>query len=186
MKKSSSFGYRKVFVEINPVVFIMTEVILGLGSNIGDREKFLSEALRYIKDEAGEVVRSSSLWETEPWGFESEGAFINMAVSITTSLEPEKFLVVLHSIEERLGRHRSGKGFQSRTIDIDILFWGEEIIKMKELIIPHQSIAERRFVLVPLEEIAPDFRHPGNHFTVLEMLHQCSDTSYVRFYKAQL
>jgi len=109
-----------------------------------------------------------------------------MVVYISTSLEPEKFLAELHSIEEKLGRHRSGKGYQSRTIDIDILFWGDEIIKMKGLIIPHPAIADRRFVLVPLEEIAPDFRHPGNHLTVLEMLHQCMDASYVRFYKAQV
>jgi 2-amino-4-hydroxy-6-hydroxymethyldihydropteridine diphosphokinase len=162
----------------------MTEVFLGLGSNLGDREWFLSEALRYIKAEAGEVIRYSSLWETEPWGFESEGAFINMAVSVNTSLEPENLLVVIHSIEERLGRHRSGKGYKSRTIDIDILFWGEEIINKHELIVPHPAIADRRFVLVPLEEIAGDFRHPVNQLKVSEMLLKCTDSSYVKLYKA--
>jgi 2-amino-4-hydroxy-6-hydroxymethyldihydropteridine diphosphokinase len=160
----------------------MTEVFLGLGSNMGEREQFLSGAIDLLADEAGLVTQCSSIWETEPWGFEADTSFLNMVVSMNTSLSPEEILGVIHSVEERLGRRRNGKGYQSRTIDIDVLYWGDEIINRNGIIIPHKAIAERRFVLDPLCEIAPDFLHPVTHLTSKQMLSGCGDKSGIKLF----
>ena len=158
----------------------MTEVVLGLGSNMGNREKFLSDAILLLSQEAGMVSQISSVWETEPWGFNSGASFLNMAITMQTELEVEIFFRVMHSIEARLGRERSGRGYHSRTIDIDILFWGESIITRQDLVIPHPHITERLFVLAPLNEIKPDFIHPGKNRRISELLVQCADDKAIK------
>ena len=155
----------------------MTEVYLGLGSNLGDREKHLSDAISLLSKETGDLLRCSSVWETEPWGFEAETAFLNMAISLTTSLNVDGFFSVMHSIESRLGRERTGKGYCSRTIDIDVLFWGSEIINQNGILVPHPAIQSRLFVLAPLNEIAAEFIHPVSKLSVTEMLSRCGDRS---------
>ncbi len=155
----------------------MKEVYLGLGSNLGDREKHLSNAVSLLSKECGEVLQCSSIWETEPWGFEAETAFLNMAISIKTQLDVEEFFRVMHSIESRLGRERTGKGYCSRTIDIDVLFWGSEVINRNGIIIPHPAIQSRLFVLAPLNEIAAEVIHPVSKLSVTEMLNRCNDKS---------
>lgn len=158
----------------------MTEAVLGLGSNMGSREKFLSDAISMLSLETGKTVKRSSVWETEPWGFDADTPFYNMAISVQTELEVEHFLRVIHSIEARLGRERYGEGYKSRTIDIDILFWGDEIITREDIVIPHPHLSGRLFVLAPLNEILPDFVHPGMKLRVSELLSQCADNKRIK------
>jgi 2-amino-4-hydroxy-6-hydroxymethyldihydropteridine diphosphokinase len=150
-------------------------IFLGLGTNLGDREKNLSMAVDRIGEEIGKVIRCSSVYETEPWGFQSENRFLNMVVKAGSSLRPSGLLGRILMIEAQLGRLRSGKGYKSRTIDIDILLYGSEVIKKEELEIPHPRIPVRKFVLEPLCEIAPDMIHPVLKVTFTELLAKCGD-----------
>ena len=150
-------------------------IFLGLGTNLGDREKNLSMAVDRIGEEIGKVIRCSSVYETEPWGFQSENRFLNMAVMVRSSLRPSGLLGRILMIEAQLGRLRSGKGYKSRTIDIDILLYGSEVIKKEELEIPHPRIQVRKFVLEPLCELAPDMIHPVLKETFTELLAKCGD-----------
>jgi 2-amino-4-hydroxy-6-hydroxymethyldihydropteridine diphosphokinase len=161
----------------------MTEVYLGLGSNMGEREKNLSDAILFLSKEAGTMLQYSSVWETAPWGFDAETSFLNMAISMQTGMEVEEFFSVMHSIESRLGRERSGRGYCSRTMDIDVLFWGSEVINRNGIMIPHPAIAARLFVLAPLNEIASDFIHPVSKMSVSEMLSHCGDRSEIKRFK---
>src|SRR5512133_2750799 len=156
-------------------------VLLGLGSNMGDRLSYLSYALNALDQEAGRVTAKSSVWETEPWGFEAEEQFLNMAVRLTTKMEPHQLLEMIKSLEASLGRTRKkGRGYQSRVIDIDILLWGKRVIDAHGLQVPHPRIAGRRFVLVPLCEIAPYDIHPVSGKSMIELLGECDDQSKVR------
>ncbi len=158
-------------------------VLLGLGSNMGDRLSYLSYALNQLNTEVGRVTAKSSVWETEPWGFEAEEQFLNMAVELATTMDPFTLLGVIKSMEARLGRTRiKGPGYRSRVIDIDILLWGDKVISGPGLQIPHPRIAERRFVLVPLCEIAPYNIHPVRGRSLIELLGECDDKSEVRLY----
>ncbi|MBE0668367.1 MAG: 2-amino-4-hydroxy-6-hydroxymethyldihydropteridine diphosphokinase [Bacteroidales bacterium] len=162
---------------------IRSEVLLGLGSNMGDRLSYLSYAVNQLYKEAGKLTARSSVWESEPWGFEAEEYFLNMVVEISTTLDPEALLSVIGAMELRLGRYRrENQGYISRNIDIDILFWGEKIISVPGLEVPHPHIADRRFVLEPLNEIAADFIHPVTGRSVREMLTLCDDRSEVKLF----
>lgn len=141
---------------------------LSLGSNIGDRAANLNAAIRQL-GELGEVLAVSSFYETEPVGPVSQSWFLNCAVKMTTAKMPRQFLHAILGLERRMGRRRTqNKG--PRTIDIDILLFGDSVIETRELTIPHPAMHERRFVLEPLAEIAPEVRHPVFKRTVLEML----------------
>jgi 2-amino-4-hydroxy-6-hydroxymethyldihydropteridine diphosphokinase len=155
----------------------MNRVFLGLGTNLGDREQNLQVALEKIGENIGAVAASSSLYETEPWGFASENKFLNMAVEVRTNLKPSGLLGRILMIESQMGRIREGKEYKSRLIDIDILFYNDRIITKKVLLVPHPGIPERRFVLVPLCEIAPDLIHPVLNKSIRELLDECKDTS---------
>jgi 2-amino-4-hydroxy-6-hydroxymethyldihydropteridine diphosphokinase len=147
----------------------LTTAYLSLGSNLGDRTANLRQALEYLATAGGEVVRRSSIYETEPQELREQPWFLNQVVEIGTSLSPPDLLARIWEIERELGRQRAiAKG--PRTIDIDILFYGDEIVDTPELQIPHPRLAERRFVLQPLAELAPDLRHPKTSRTVSEML----------------
>jgi len=158
------------------------QVYLGLGSNLGRREENLHKALELIGEKTGNVLVSSSVYETEPWGFEAEHRFLNMVIKLETKLVPSDLLEVLLEIEKSMGRVRDKKKYSSRVIDIDILFYEDLDIAYHNLKIPHPYIQDRRFVLVPLVEIAPDFMHPVLQKSVKDLLDTCTDNSAVRVF----
>ena len=130
------------------------EVYLGLGSNLGDRERLLHEAIRLIGERVGKVVRQSSFIETEPWGFQSANRFLNAAVCCATSLTPREVLTVTQQIERDMGRTAKTSGaYQDRVIDIDILLYDDVTVDEPDLKIPHPLMNERDFVMIPLNEI---------------------------------
>lgn len=157
---------------------------LSLGANLGDRAANLRAALASLKG-LGEVVATSSFYETEP--VDVEGAqrwFLNCAVGITTELSPSQLLAGVMSLELRLGRLREGRR-APRTLDIDILLFGAMVIQTPELSIPHPEMHRRRFVLEPLVEIAPEVRHPVLNVTVTELLKGLPPGGWVRRYEEQ-
>ncbi len=147
----------------------MKTVYLGLGSNVGDRESNLREALERLKAERIRVLRRSSLYETEPQDLRDQPWFLNAVVEAETDLFPRQLLGCTQNIEREMGRQR-GTPKGPRNIDIDILFYGRTVIHTPELETPHPRIAQRRFVLEPLAEIAPELRHPVSGKTAREML----------------
>ena len=153
----------------------MNNAILSLGSNLGSRLGNISQAMDYIEKRIGNIKRHSSVYESEAWGFETEHRFLNVVVVVKTALSPETLLQKAQEIENLLGRVRTGTSYTSRTMDIDILFFNEEIINTPTLIIPHPLIHRRRFVLLPLHEILPDKAHPVFQKTIAEMLMECED-----------
>ena len=149
-------------------------IYLLLGSNIGDRRKIISDACGLIGELAGEIVQYSGIYETEAWGKTSQPAFLNQVIEITTKLDPMKLLAGLQLIENKLGRVRHEK-WGERTIDIDVLYYGDLILQDQSLSIPHPEISSRRFTLVPLVEIAADFINPVQLMSNAEMLKVCKD-----------
>ncbi len=143
---------------------------LSLGSNLGDRERNLRDALGLLAGPRLRVLRVSSLYETAPLELRDQPWFLNAVAEVETDLFPKQLLARVQKIERQLGRKRIvPKG--PRTIDIDILLYGAAVIDAEELQVPHPRLAERRFVLEPLAELAPDLRHPVTRRTVAEMLH---------------
>ncbi|MFZ0283007.1 MAG: 2-amino-4-hydroxy-6-hydroxymethyldihydropteridine diphosphokinase [Bacteroidales bacterium] len=158
-------------------------VFLGLGTNLGDRETILNEAIEHLIKSAGDVISLSAIYETEPWGFQSENKFLNMVVGLRTMLNPDALLKRVMNIEAKLGRIRTGEGYSSRTIDIDILLYNDLVINKPDLKIPHPLIRERRFVLVPLCDVAPDLVHPVFKKTIASLLKECKDDIQVKWFK---
>jgi len=155
---------------------------LLLGSNQGDREYFLNEATQRISQLAGEVIKKSAVYETAAWGLEDQAAFLNQVVQISTPLSPADLLTQINKIEKELGRVREVK-WAARVIDIDILYYGDVILQTENLVIPHPHLHERRFTLVPLVELAPDFVHPVLQQTNKDLLTTCKDQLEVRVFK---
>jgi 2-amino-4-hydroxy-6-hydroxymethyldihydropteridine diphosphokinase len=153
-------------------------VFLGLGSNVGDREEALDHAVRGLAGRGVATVRRSSIWHTEPVGGPPQEWFLNQVVEGRTRLVPRELLRACLDTERELGRVR-GERNGPRRIDIDILFYGDELLEEPGLVVPHPRLAERRFVLEPLHEIAPGLLHPGLGVDVSELRRRCPDTSQV-------
>lgn len=154
------------------------KIYLGLGSNMGNREEHLKKAINLIQEKIGPVTQVSKLYETAAWGMKEQADFLNQAIEIHSTKSAEKVLELVLSIEEKIGRVREEK-WGARIIDIDILFFDDEVINTPLLKIPHPFIQERNFVLIPLLEICPDFEHPVLHLPVEELYWNSKDESEV-------
>lgn len=145
-------------------------VYIALGSNVGCKRDNMAQAVQLIADlPATQVVKSSSLYETEPWGKTDQDEFLNQVIEIETALQPEELLHELQNIEIKMGRQRKEK-WGPRLIDLDILLYGNEVIDDPQLTIPHPYLRERLFVLVPLAEIGAELQFPDDGATVQEVL----------------
>ncbi len=160
-------------------------IYLSLGSNLGDREARLRMALEKLQQRGILLVKESSIYETEPVDVLDQPDFLNLVCQVETVLEPESLLAACQEIESRMGRRR-GETKGARNIDIDILFYGRRIVEKPFLKIPHPAWRRRNFVLVPLAEIAPNFRDPVSDQTVQALLQQSCDNSQVTSYTDRL
>jgi 2-amino-4-hydroxy-6-hydroxymethyldihydropteridine diphosphokinase len=154
-------------------------VYLSLGSNIGNRLAQLQRAIFMLGTQLGPVNKISSVYESKSWGFEGED-FLNICIALDTGATPETILDRLLEIESSMGRKRREEaGYVSRNIDIDILYYGQEVVENEDLVIPHPQMQERRFVLKPLSDIAPQFYHPQLQKDTRNLLQECKDRSKV-------
>ena len=160
----------------------MVRAFLLLGSNLGDRLDYLEKARNKIKRLAGKIVAISSIYQTAAWGKTEQAPFLNQVIGVQTKLNPEDLLKATQFIETDLGRTHEEK-WAARTLDIDILFYGDQIINSSTLTIPHAGIAERRFTLEPLVEVEPEFIHPALKKTVHQLLGECKDILPVVIYR---
>lgn len=138
--------------------------------------------MKRIASEAGQIIKTSSLYETEPWGFESENSFLNQVVLVDTFLSPSELLKTLLGIEKEAGRVRTSQKYTSRILDIDILFYSDWVIQDENLKIPHPMLHLRRFTLEPLMEVAPEMIHPVFKKSVVTLYAECEDHHFVKKY----
>jgi len=158
-------------------------VVLLLGSNIEPRKKFLDKALFLLQQELGRMTASSAIYESEPWGFDAKVSFLNRVVLFETEKSPEEVLDVCLDVEMNLGRERKeSEGYASRTVDVDILYYGERIVNSDRLVIPHPRLHLRRFTLLPMVEVLPELVHPALMKTQKELLEICPDDSEVKLF----
>lgn len=158
-----------------------TDVFILLGGNLGNVESTFQSAKNAIKNSIGVITKESSMYQSPAWGFESTNPFLNQVIQVTTQLPAKEVLKKLLGIETHLGRFRdvNAIGYTNRPIDLDILYYGNAQINTAILTIPHPAIAERKFTLLPLQEIAPNLIHPFLQITQTELLKQCKDFSSV-------
>lgn len=157
----------------------MVRTFLLLGSNQGQRAELLTRAVAEIHQRVGKVTGRSSVYETAAWGKEDQSPFLNQVVEIQTNLMPDQLLLITQTIEKSLGRVRETH-WGPRLIDIDILFYGDHLVNLPNLTIPHPAIAARRFTLVPMHELDANWVHPVFKETIAELLDRCEDNLEVR------
>ena len=160
------------------------EVFLLLGSNLGNRQAVLAEAIAQIETQIAPVCAKSSIYQTAPWGVAEQPDFLNQVVCLQTVLHPIDILQRALKIEKTMGRERHER-WGARLIDIDLLYCGSVVVKMDDLIVPHPRLHQRRFTLVPLAEIAPEFVHPIFRQNNRELLDICTDTGETAIYEAE-
>ncbi|NRA12168.1 MAG: 2-amino-4-hydroxy-6-hydroxymethyldihydropteridine diphosphokinase [Crocinitomicaceae bacterium] len=158
---------------------------LSIGTNLGDRLKNIEDSIELIDREAGEVIKKSSIYTTEPVGFSAETDFLNLCISIKTKSSPEELLAKLKSIELLLGRKKKSENgdYQSRLIDIDIILYDTIIMTIENLKIPHERYHQRMFVLKPLAQIAANIYDPSLGKTIKQLYTECIDQSTINFYE---
>ncbi len=161
----------------------MPKSFLGLGSNIGERIAYIEKAVEEIcRIPNVKLISASSVYETEPWGMQNQDDFLNSVIEIETDLSAENLLKELKHIEKKSGRISNSR-WSEREIDIDLLFYGSEVLVNEYLNVPHRQIENRKFVLIPLAEIAPEFVHPVFNKTINELLENTTDKLNVVRYK---
>ena len=148
----------------------MATAYIGLGTNMGDKRGNLIRASALLAERVGDVLALSSVYETEPWGFESENRFLNAVIVLSTPLSPWELLDATRLIEIEMGRiEKSDGSYHDRIIDIDLLMVDDLVIRSERLTLPHPLMRERRFVMEPLAEVAPDTRHPVSGKTMRKL-----------------
>ena len=160
----------------------MEKCYILFGSNMGEKGRLFADACSLINNRCGHVARLSDAFESEPWGFEADEWFLNRVIEVETELEPEEMLVQLLDIEASMGRvrHPEIKGYSSRPVDLDILYFGDRIIRTEFLTVPHPRLHLRRFALEPLCQLIPEYVHPVLQQTQQELLEACPDRCIVR------
>lgn len=153
----------------------MEKIYLLLGGNLGNRQKIFSETRIHLAQQIGTITEQSSIYETEPWGFDSPFSFWNQVIGINVSMTALEILPIIQNIERIIGRERSSIQYSSRSIDIDILFYGQQIINLPNLVVPHPRLQERKFALVPLNEITTELVHPVLLKNIGQILAECND-----------
>ncbi|NBB29436.1 2-amino-4-hydroxy-6-hydroxymethyldihydropteridine diphosphokinase [Cellulophaga sp. BC115SP] len=158
-------------------------LFLSLGSNLGNREENLNQAIQLIRQNISTNLSISNIYETEPWGNLNQAGFLNLILKIeNSSLLPHEVLEKIQKIEIELGRVRVEK-WGERCIDIDIIYFNDLVLDDTQLVIPHPFVQERKFVLVPLADVAPDWVHPVLQKTTLQMLQDCPDSGWIKVYE---
>ncbi len=159
----------------------ITTVYLSLGSDLGDKLFNLSKAVQLISDKIGPIDCISNIYQTPPLGFDSDTSFLNLCISVKTNLTPEEILEITQSIEQLIGRKEKSahKKYSSRIIDIDIILFGNNTVKTKELEIPHSQYRKRKFVLFPLSDIAENITDPISGLTIEQIKRNCEDDSSI-------
>lgn len=160
-----------------------SEVFILLGSNLGDSQEIFRIAKNKIENLCGKIVKESSLYESEPWGFETKNWFLNQVIQIETSVNPDTLMDILLDIENQLGRERIGNTYHSRTLDLDILYYDSLISDNEKVTLPHPRLHLRKFTLIPICEIAPNFVHPIFGKTQKELLEKVDDKLQIRFFE---
>ena len=158
----------------------LNHVFLGIGGNLGDRIGNLRRAVELIGERIGRIEKVSSVYLSEPWGFKHAKYFTNIVAELYTDLSADEVLTKAFEIEAELKRTRSGNGYEGRTMDIDILFFNNEILNTERLVVPHPHICQRKFVLLPMAEIEPNFVHPQNGKTMQQLAEICPDNGKIR------
>lgn len=158
--------------------FYMAQLILSIGTNLGNKRQNLLDAIKLIESEVGSCIRTSPFYKSEPWGFDSDNSFLNGIVVVTTDLKPMEVLDITQGIERQLGRKaKSINGYADRLIDIDIVDYDRQNVESERLTLPHRLMNERNFVLKPLCDVLPDWEHPLLKKTALELLAESPDES---------
>ena len=158
---------------------ILRTTYLSVGSNLGNKLDNLQQAIDLIAQKIGVILKISSIYKTEAWGFKSD-SFYNICIEVGTNLNPENLLTTIHQIEHLLGRKRTNSNnYSARTVDIDILLFDNDIIFSKDLIVPHKEMLGRKFVMIPLAEIAPNLLHPIEKQQIKLCAANCTDTSFI-------
>lgn len=159
----------------------MSKVYLSLGTNIGQKQKNLFQSIEYIKSKKISICSTSNIYETEPWGYQTQEKFYNMCIEIQSTKSPFELLFFFKDVEKRMGREqRLSTLYEDRIIDIDILFFDNLVLETQQLTIPHNLLHKRNFVLAPLCEIAPDFIHPIFKKTIKELYNSSKDDTKIK------
>lgn len=153
----------------------MHKITILLGSNLENRKELILKAIQLLENKLGKCQKVSSIYESEAWGFKADTSFLNQVLQFESPLEAQEILHIGLGIEKELGRIRGAEGYASRTMDIDLLFYDDQIIEEEKLQIPHPRIHLRRFTLEPLVELSPDFIHPKLKKSMCELLKVCPD-----------
>jgi len=162
-------------------VLKMITAYLGLGTNMGDRAGNLADARKLLDGNLMDIMSVSHVYVSEPWGFDSDHDFLNQVIEVRTKTDVFDLLDIVQEAENKMGRTRMLTAYSDRVIDIDILFYGDEIISSKPLIIPHPLLHKRMFVLQPMADLAPGFVHPVFNRTIAELMEECKDPPLTRF-----
>jgi 2-amino-4-hydroxy-6-hydroxymethyldihydropteridine diphosphokinase len=169
---------------LNPQSNILNSIYILTGSNLANRESALATAKQEIQFHCGLISSCSCIYESEPWGFEANEKFLNQVLLLHTMLGPFALLASLQEIEIRMGRIRNKTGYESRIIDLDILYFNNEIIHNEVLKIPHPAMHQRAFTMVPMAELAPDFLHPILKMSQTEILSMLEDKKDIKRFNA--